>query len=219
MVKHNNVVPRSELGKKRWRTRVKCFFNQPAKRAARKNKRVALARTNYPKPTDKLYPVVNCPTFRHNNRVRLGKGFSVAELNEAGLPVEFAKTIGIAVDARRRNRSVDAFNRNVARLNDYKNNLVLFPRGETAKKGPVADTTGVKVEDQTQFKGTIQPIEAVDTGITYEALTEADKSRKNAWVLVRNARKKARTIGWPVKKRNMELSGGVKKGKKKKGKK
>eukprot|EP00408_Alexandrium_pacificum_P063248 CAMPEP_0171177832 /NCGR_PEP_ID=MMETSP0790-20130122/12441_1 /TAXON_ID=2925 /ORGANISM="Alexandrium catenella, Strain OF101" /LENGTH=39 /DNA_ID= /DNA_START= /DNA_END= /DNA_ORIENTATION= len=37
-------------------------------------------------------------------KLRLGKGFTLAELKEAKIPKKLAPTIGIAVDHRRKNR-------------------------------------------------------------------------------------------------------------------
>lgn len=47
---------------------------------------------------------------------------------EAGIPAKLAPTIGIAVDPRRRNSSLEGLQANVARLKAYRSNLVIFPR-------------------------------------------------------------------------------------------
>ena len=47
---------------------------------------------------------------------------------EAGIPAKLAPTIGIAVDHRRRNRSLESLQENANRLKAYKANLVVFPR-------------------------------------------------------------------------------------------
>merc|ERR1719319_288480 len=52
---------------------------------------------------------------------------SVLEIQGAGLKVRYARTIGIAVDLRRRNRSQEGLARNVQRLKKYMASLVLFP--------------------------------------------------------------------------------------------
>lgn len=46
----------------------------------------------------------------------------------AGIPKKLAPTIGIAVDHRRRNRSLESLQANVQRLKTYKAKLVVFPR-------------------------------------------------------------------------------------------
>ncbi|MBO1362175.1 ribosomal protein L13e, partial [Acetobacter sacchari] len=65
-------------------------------------------------------------------KLRAGKGFSLEELAAAGIPKKHAPTIGIAVDHRRRNRSLEGLQANVQRLKTYKAKLVVFPRN--AKK-------------------------------------------------------------------------------------
>lgn len=46
----------------------------------------------------------------------------------AGIPKKLASTIGISVDHRRRNRSLEGLQANVQRLKTYKAKLVVFPR-------------------------------------------------------------------------------------------
>lgn len=46
----------------------------------------------------------------------------------AGIPRRFARTIGIAVDHRRKNRSAESLQANVQRLKEYRSKLILFPR-------------------------------------------------------------------------------------------
>lgn len=50
------------------------------------------------------------------------------ELQEAGIPKKLAPTVGICVDHRRTNYSKESLVANVARLQDYKARLILFPR-------------------------------------------------------------------------------------------
>ena len=58
-------------------------------------------------------------------------------LQEAGIPVKLAPTIGIAVDHRRRNKCVESLLVNAARLKVYKAKLIVFPR--RSKKTKVRD--------------------------------------------------------------------------------
>ncbi|XXG60279.1 hypothetical protein AAC387_Pa04g2227 [Persea americana] len=58
-----------------------------------------------------------------------GRGFSLEELKAAGIPKKLAPTIGIAVDHRRKNRSLEGLQANLQRLKTYKAKLVIFPRG------------------------------------------------------------------------------------------
>lgn len=52
----------------------------------------------------------------------------------AGIHKKFARTIGIAVDPRRRNKSTEALQANVQRLKEYRSKLILFPRKSSAPK-------------------------------------------------------------------------------------
>ncbi len=104
MVKHNNVLPNVHL-RKHWQKNVRTWLNQ----AGRKNRRLQARRTKAlaqsPRPLERLRPTVRCQTIRYNHRERLGKGFTLAEIKAVGLGVQFAKTVGINVDHRRKNRS------------------------------------------------------------------------------------------------------------------
>merc|ERR1712146_883460 len=71
--------------------------------------RQAKAKKVAPRPTGgDLRPVVRCPTFKYNTKQRLGRGFTLDELKAAGIATRYARSIGIAVDARRRNKDSDA---------------------------------------------------------------------------------------------------------------
>ncbi|RMY17178.1 hypothetical protein D0865_16775, partial [Hortaea werneckii] len=100
----------------------------PGKKKARRSHRTDKAAKLAPRPVDRLRPVVRCPTIKYNRRVRAGRGFSLAELKEAGVPRKLAPTIGISVDPRRQNLSEESLKANVQRLKEYKQRLVLFPR-------------------------------------------------------------------------------------------
>lgn len=53
-----------------------------------------------------------------------------------------AKTIGIAVDFRRRNRSVESLQMNIQRLKEYKSKLILFPKKQSKpQKGDASVST------------------------------------------------------------------------------
>jgi large subunit ribosomal protein L13e len=63
------------------------------------------------------------------------------ELKAAGLSRAYAKTVGIAVDHRRRNKTEEDFQRNVQRLQTYKSKLILFPRKANSKRVKKGDST------------------------------------------------------------------------------
>merc|ERR1719164_20800 len=81
-------------------------------------------------------------TQRYNSKVRLGRGFTLDELKEAGISKQYALTIGIAVDHRRKNRCTESLQENAARLKLYKTKLLVLPRKSKAKKG---DSTRAEV--------------------------------------------------------------------------
>lgn len=81
-----------------------------------------------------------------------------------------APTIGISVDHRRRNRSLESLQANVNRLKAYKANLVVFPRKSSApKKGdsPADDLTAVE-----QLSGVVMPIQKTISTMEFAPVTE-----------------------------------------------
>merc|ERR1739845_321613 len=118
------------------------------------------AAKNFPAPIKALRPVVRGCTKRYNRKTRAGKGFTLEELAVAGISPVFAKTIGIAVDHRRSNRSIESKQANVNRLKAYQEKLVLLPRkdGKPKKggKGVLADATeGTDAVEQTNMRATM----------------------------------------------------------------
>lgn len=140
MVKHNNIIPNVHMRKHWNRGLVKTFFNQATNKRRRLVRRENRAARLEPRPVENLRPVVRCMTQRYNKRQRIGRGFTLQEIKAAGLGIAFARSVGISVDHRRKNKSVESFQANVQRLKQYKEKLVLFPRVEgKAKKGLVND--------------------------------------------------------------------------------
>ena len=83
----------------------------------------------------------------------------------AGIPRQFAQTIGISVDGRRQNLSEEGLAANVARLKAYQERLILFPRkaGKPKKGDSPADLT--KTETVSKVNATL-PIEALASGFS-----------------------------------------------------
>ena len=77
--KRNGVVPNAHF-KKHWERYVKTWFNQPGKKRRRRVKRLEKAARIAPRPLKSLRPVVRCPTFKYNTKVRAGRGFTFEEL-------------------------------------------------------------------------------------------------------------------------------------------
>jgi len=71
--------------------------------------------------------MVRCPTRRYNMKIRYGRGFTLEELKLAGLNSGYARTIGIAIDHRRQDTSMETRDMNLKRLKAYLSKLILFP--------------------------------------------------------------------------------------------
>ena len=139
-MKHNNVIPNVHQ-RKHWQKWVRTWFNQPARKRRRLVHRKEKAAGLFPRPAESLRPVVRGQTIRYNSKVRAGRGFTLQEIKEAGLGVAFARSIGIAIDHRRRNKSQESLDLNKRRLQAYVSKLILFPRkADKPKKGLVNDT-------------------------------------------------------------------------------
>jgi large subunit ribosomal protein L13e len=149
MVKHNNILPNVHL-RKHWQRNVRVWLNQAGRKSRRLQARRARAAAIAPRPLDRLRPSVHAQTIRYSHRPRLGKGFTLAEIKSVGLGVDFARSVGIAVDHRRKNRSQESFEVNKARLTNYLSKLVLFPKHSNhlvskAKHGILNDTPKVLI--------------------------------------------------------------------------
>jgi large subunit ribosomal protein L13e len=138
---------------------------------------------------------------KYNSKVRVGRGFSLAEIKAVGLGKLEARSLGIAVDARRRNRSVNGKQANEQRLREYKANLVVFPRNAKKTKGgwkadAAADETAVA--EQVTAQKVMAPVKAAVAGefrkiSKEEASANVTRSLKAAW-------NDARLVGYRAKR-------------------
>jgi len=151
MVKHNNIIPNQHF-RKDWQRYVRTWFDQPARKSARRAARVAKAKAVAPRPLNLLRPIVHAPTIKYNMKVRAGRGFTLAELKAAGVNKKAALGIGIAVDHRRKNRSEEGFALNVNRLKLYKSKLVIFPRKPTSKRAKKGDSSKEELAQAQQVR-------------------------------------------------------------------
>mmetsp|Transcript_55182 Transcript_55182/g.118470 ORF Transcript_55182/g.118470 Transcript_55182/m.118470 type:complete len:207 (+) Transcript_55182:67-687(+) len=192
MVKHNNMVPRTNV-MKYWQRFVRVNFNQPAGKKRRAEKRAQKAAKLAPRPAaGNLRPVVKPPSLRHNFRLRKGKGFTKSELKEAGIHNRLAPTIGISVDLRRRNKSVEGMQRNVDRLKEYMGKLVYLTNRKRKGKKNVDSRNKLKECKQNTHKNII-PVPR----IKYDgarAITAEDK-KFMAFSTLRIARAENRMVG------------------------
>lgn len=178
MVKHNNIVPNVHL-RKHWQRRVRVHLDQASKKAVRAGKRADKSKACFPRPLQKLRPVVSSCTRKYAGKVRYGRGFTITEIKAAGLSARFARTVGISVDHRRTSTSEEQLQLNVARLNQYKSKLILFPRKEgKVKKGLINDSTTDQVRSAAagnQVAGKVLPRAAAAREDEFAAITAADK--------------------------------------------
>lgn len=155
MVKHNNILPNIHL-RKHWQRWVKSSFNQPGRKRRRLEARRTKAARVFPRPLHSLRPIVASCTTRYAGKPRIGRGFTLDELSQAGLSHRFAQTVGISVDHRRKSRTTEAFQRNVARLKAYKEKLVLLPLNpkalKKARKNQTIADSDAKADAQVQNK-------------------------------------------------------------------
>uniref|UniRef100_A0A8D1GWV4 60S ribosomal protein L13 n=1 Tax=Sus scrofa TaxID=9823 RepID=A0A8D1GWV4_PIG len=156
------------------------------------------ARRIAPRPASgPLRPVVRCPTVRYHTKVRAGRGFSLEELRVAGIHKKVARTIGISVDPRRRNKCTESLQANVQRLKEYRSKLILFPRKPSApKKG---DSSAEELKLATQLTGPVMPIRNVYKREKARVITDEEKNFK-AFASLRMARANARLFGIRAKR-------------------
>ena len=136
--------------------------------------------------------MVHCQTIRYASKIRAGRGFTLEELKEAGIPRKEARGVGIAVDFRRTNKSVESLQANVQRLKAYKAKLIVFPRRASKPKAGDADIADIK--NVVQHTGPIMPIAQPAVTMEFAEITDAMKA-DNVYKTVRVARADARLIG------------------------
>ncbi|KAG6995839.1 lysophospholipase 2 [Physcia stellaris] len=212
-IKHNQQIQHNHF-RKDWQRRVRCHFDQPGRKLRRRNARHAKAVAVAPRPVDKLRPVVRCPGIKYNRRVRAGRGFSLAELKEAGIPRKLAPTIGISVDPRRANLSAEGLASNVERLKAYQARLILFPRKSGQHKTLDASKEEIKAAEEEHGKiiknlGKILPIENVslEDAIGEVKTSDMGEGTTDAYATLRKARSDARLVGVREKRAKAKAEG------------
>ncbi|KAI9804854.1 MAG: hypothetical protein M1825_001223 [Sarcosagium campestre] len=203
-IKHNQQIQHNHF-RKDWQRRVRCHFDQseqPGRKLRRRQARHAKVAAVAPRPVDKLRPIVRCPTIKYNRRVRAGRGFTLTELKEAGIPRKFAPTIGISVDPRRQNLSTESLVANVERLKSYRARLILFPRrvGQTKKADSSAEDLEAARKGETTVRhlGASLPIKNITTKeAAFSTIKASDvpKGDESVYRKLREARSEARLVG------------------------
>eukprot|EP00967_Tisochrysis_lutea_P063978 scaffold82705_cov30-Tisochrysis_lutea.AAC.1 len=198
MVRHNNVVPNQHFHKTLWQDHVKTWFDQAARKKRRRLARAKKAAALAPRPVGLLRPAVHPPTVKYNYKLRQGRGFTFAELKEAGIKKKEALSIGIAVDHRRRNRSAESLQLNAQRLKEYKAALILFPKKRGKPKAGDSGKEELAAAQQVSAK-TVLPMPAIEKG--EEAMTiTAEMKADNVFHKLRVARADYRLFG--IRQRN-----------------
>ena len=192
MVRHNNVVPNAHFHK-HWQDKVKTWFNQAARKQRRRTNRIKKAEKLAPRPAaGPLRPVVRPPTQRYNMKLRYGRGFTLEELKEAGISAKYAKTVGIAVDHRRKNKSVESLQQNVPRLKAYMSKLIVFPRRPGKPKA--GDSDAAACSSAEQVTGVLMPMLPEKKAEKARAITDQE-SKGHAYHTMRLARSEKRLKG------------------------
>jgi len=159
---------------KDWDRRVKTWFNQPGRKDRRRRNRARKAARIAPRPVDGLLrPAVRCPTLKYNLKLRAGRGFTLEELKAAGVARPLARTIGIAVDHRRRNKSQESLALNVRRLRAYRARLIVFPRRHNRVKD--GDSKEKASEAKQLPAGTLMPISQLKVSEPARKITDAER--------------------------------------------
>merc|ERR1712124_28672 len=195
--KRNQMLPNAHFHKD-WQRWVKTWFNQPARMKRRRDNRAKKALRIAPRPVaGNLRPIVRCQTFKYNTRVRAGRGFALDEIKASGMNPKEAMTIGIAIDYRRRNRSVESLQQNVQRLKEYRSKLILFPK--KASKPAKGDATEEEIKLAVQLKGDVMPIQKFGKVEKARKITE-DDHKSSAFTALRVARANKKLQGYREKK-------------------
>lgn len=156
MVRNNHVISKNHFKKKNWNDRLKLQLNTVFRKRRRNLKRQRKATSMAPRPAGgPIRPLVQCSSIRYNTKTRYGRGFSLAEIARAGLNQNFARSIGVAVDHRRRNKSYEVLQRNVQRLKEYLAKLVLFPKN--SKKIVEFESSAENYRNCGQLMGKVMP--------------------------------------------------------------
>jgi large subunit ribosomal protein L13e len=168
----NNELPNQHFHKVCQQDHIRTWFNQPARKSRRRAARAAKAADMAPRPTAGLLrPVVHPSTVKYNYKLRQGRGFTFQELKEAGVNRKEARSIGIAVDHRRKNRSAESLQLNAQRLKEYKAKLIVFPRKRGKPKA--GDAAAAELEKAEQLKGPMAITQAMKDFEAYHTIRMA----------------------------------------------
>lgn len=171
----SSVLVRNKFNKD-WQEKVKTFFNQAGKKLQRRKRRALKAKNLGPNPTHWLRPAVRGQTRRYNNKLKLGRGFTLEELKKAGIRgVNYARSIGIAVDRRRKDTSAESQKINVDRIKEYISKMILHPKRKAELKPQVLEATPDQIKfSETQPQNTTKtviPLPKAEGAFSFESIT------------------------------------------------
>ena len=197
MVRHNNMLHNVHL-KFDWADKVKTWYNQPGRKKRRRTLRLKRAKLVAPNPTHKLRPIVRGQTNKYNTKIKLGKGFTEKELKEAGIKgLAYARSLGIAVDLRRKDTSKETLDLNSGRIKEYLSRMILYPRNDKKpdKKPQVPEATADKLNSaeakiQNTLKGVIE-LPKKEIGYSFAPITDEMKN-KNVYQIQRKEIKESK---------------------------
>ena len=197
MVRHNNMLHNVHL-KFDWQNKVKTWYNQPGRKRRRRVLRNKKAKLVEPNPTHKLRPIVRGQTNKYNTKIKLGRGFTPKELKEGGIKgLSYARSLGIAVDLRRKDTSKETLDLNAGRVKEYLARMILYPRNEKKpeKKPQVPEATADKLNSaeakvQNTVKGVIE-LPKKEIGYSFAPITD-DMKKVNVYETQRKAIKEAK---------------------------
>ena len=167
-----------------WADKVKTWYNQPGRKKRRRILRQKKAKLVSPNPTHKIRPIVRGQTNKYNTKIKLGKGFTKKEVNEAGIKgLSYARSLGIAIDLRRKDTSKETLDLNAGRIKEYLSRMILYPRNEKKpdKKPQVQEATADKFNSaeakiQNTIKGVIE-LPKKEIGYSFSPITEQMKKQ------------------------------------------
>lgn len=176
--------------RKHWQERVKVHFDQAGKKVSRRQARLQKAAKVAPRPVDALRPIVRAPTIKYNRKVRAGRGFTLAEIKAVGLSAKYARSVGIAVDHRRQNKSQETFDANVARLQEYQSKLVIFDKKAAAKDAAQVSVSAAFPVEQAPVESAPRAV-SVPEKSAYRTLRDARSEQRYKGIREKRAKEKA----------------------------
>lgn len=184
----SKLLPNVHLNKD-WQEKVKTFFNQPGKKLRRRKLRAARAKKISPNPTHLLRPGVRGQTRRYNNKIKLGRGFTLTELKLAGIKgINYARSIGISIDKRRKDTCSETQKMNAERIKEYVSKMILHPRKKADKKPQVLEATPNQLKSseavQQNTTKTVIPLAQPESAFSWGDITK-DMKEKSVYKTLR----------------------------------